>query len=416
MVGVRSLLSEWLTLHCTRDRDLMIQIEDKRRCCGCEACRQVCPKECIRLEHDAEGFGYPVVDQERCIECHRCEQVCPFMKQGEPREPRTVYAACATDEELRGASSSGGLFTLLAEETIGRGGVVFGARFDETWSVCHDYTETLEGLAPFRGSKYLQSRIGDSYRQAEHFLKEGRPVLFSGTPCQIKGLTYYLGHNYDNLATVDVVCHGVPSPMVWQRYLTTTLRAQPDEVAVITFRDKSVSGWRRYDFVAQMATSTGGGSVRQFYGDNIYMRGFLHDLYLRPSCHACMAKGGRSQSDLTLGDYWGVERTCPDLERALDGDRGTSVVLVHSERGATLLAGAACRYQATNYASALTGNPSIEQSAKEPPQRQTFFERIDEEPLGSLIARLTATPWHKRLWRRLHHRAHLIKVRARRLL
>lgn len=204
--------------------------------------------------------------------------------------------------------------------------------------------------------------------------------------------------------------------MVWQRYLTTTLRAQPDEVAGITFRDKSVSGWRRYDFVAQMATSTGGGSVRQFYGDNIYMRGFLHDLYLRPSCHACMAKGGRSQSDLTLGDYWGVERTCPGLERALDGDRGTSVVLVHSERGATLLAGAACRYQATNYASALTGNPSIEQSAKEPPQRQTFFERIDEEPLSSLITRLTATPWHKRLWRRLHHRAHLIKLRARRLL
>ena len=146
----------------------MIQIEDKRRCCGCEACRQVCPKECIRLEHDAEGFGYPVVDQERCIECHRCEQVCPFMKQGEPREPRAVYAACATDEELRGASSSGGLFTLLAEETIGRGGVVFGARFDEMWSVCHDYMETVEGLAPFRGSKYLQSRIGDSYRQAEH--------------------------------------------------------------------------------------------------------------------------------------------------------------------------------------------------------------------------------------------------------
>ncbi len=138
----------------------MIEIEEKRRCCGCEACRQVCPQGCIRMERDEEGFDYPIVDTDRCIECHKCERVCPFMKLDEPREPQAVYAACATDEGLREASSSGGLFTLLAEDTLRRGGVVFGARFDEAWSVCHDYTETIEGLAPFRGSKYLQSRIG----------------------------------------------------------------------------------------------------------------------------------------------------------------------------------------------------------------------------------------------------------------
>ena len=149
---VRSLLSEWLTLHHTRDVDAMIQIEEKQRCCGCEACRQICPKGCIRLELDEEGFDYPIVDTDRCIECHKCERVCPFMKLDEPRKPQAVYAACATDEELRRASSSGGLFTLLAEDTLRRGGVVFGARFDEAWSVCHDYTETIEGLAPFRGS------------------------------------------------------------------------------------------------------------------------------------------------------------------------------------------------------------------------------------------------------------------------
>lgn len=389
----------------------MIQIEDKKHCCGCEACRQVCPKACIRLERDEEGFGYPVVDLERCIECHRCERVCPFMKLGAPREPLAVYAACATDEGLRETSSSGGLFTLLAEETIRCGGVVFGARFDETWGVCHDYTETVEGLAPFRGSKYLQSRIGDSYQRAEQFLKEERPVLFSGTPCQIKGLVHYLGRAYDNLTTVDVVCHGVPSPMVWQRYLTT-LRAGQGEITGISFRDKSVSGWRRYDFVVQ---STEGESVRQFYGDNIYMRGFLHDLYLRPSCHACMAKGGRSQSDLTLGDYWGVERTCPDLDQALDENKGTSVVLIHSAQGQRLWSELTCRSQETSYASALAGNPSIEQSVAEPPKRQFFFEQLTAEPLDSLIARLTTTPLHKRLWRRLHHQAHRVKLRLRRL-
>ena len=363
------------------------------------------------MERDEEGFGYPVVDLDRCIECHKCERVCPFIKLDEPREPQAVYAACATDEGLREASSSGGLFTLLAEETIGRGGVVFGARFDEAWSICHDYTETIEGLTPFRGSKYLQSRIGDSYRQAEQFLKDRRPVLFTGTPCQIKGLINYLGRGYDNLTTVDVVCHGVPSPMVRQRYLAT-LRAGQGEIAGISFRDKSLSGWRRYDFVAQ---STGGGGVRQFYGDNIYMRGFLNDLYLRPSCYACMAKGGRSQSDLTLGDYWGVERTCPDLDRALDEDKGTSVVMIHSERGRRLLEGLPCRYQETNYASALAGNPAIEQSVAEPPKRQLFFAQLDAEPLEQLIGRLTTIPLHKRLWRQLHHQAHRVKMRLRRL-
>ena len=389
----------------------MIQIEDKRRCCGCEACRQVCPKACIQLERDEEGFDYPIVDADRCIECHKCERVCPFMKLGAPREPLAVYAACATDEGLREASSSGGLFTLLAEETLRRGGVVFGARFDEAWSVCHDYTETVEGLVPFRGSKYLQSRIGESYRQAEQSLKDGRPVLFTGTPCQIKGLVNYLGHFYENLTTVDVVCHGVPSPMVWQRYLTT-LQAGLGKVSGISFRDKSISGWRRYDFVVQ---STGGDGVRQFYGDNIYMRGFLHDLYLRPSCYACMAKGGRSQSDLTLGDYWGVERTCPDLDRALDENKGTSVVLIHSDRGQSLLEGLPCRYQETNYASAVAGNPAIEHTATEPPKRQLFFAQLDAEPLEQLIDRLTTIPLHKRLWRQLHHLAHRVKLRLRRL-
>lgn len=393
----------------------MIQIEDKRRCCGCEACRQVCPQGCIRLERDEEGFGYPIVDTDRCIECHKCERVCPFMKLDAPRKPQAVYAACATDEELRRASSSGGLFTLLAEDTLQRGGVVFGARFDEAWGVCHDYTETIEGLAPFRGSKYLQSRIGDSYRQAEQFLKEGRPVLFTGTPCQIKGLVHYLGRTYENLTTVDVVCHGVPSPMVWQRYLVTTLRAEPEEIARVSFRDKTRSGWRHFDFVVQMTASTGGGDVQQFHGDNIYMRGFLHDLYLRPSCYACMAKGGRSHSDLTLGDYWGVERTCPNLDRALDEDKGTSVVMIHSERGQSLLEGLPYRYQETNYVSALAGNPAIERSVLEPPKRQLFFEQLDAEPLDSLIAHLTTIPLHKRLWSQLHHLAHRVKLRLRRL-
>lgn len=387
----------------------MIQIDDKSRCCGCEACRQVCPKGCIRLEVDKEGFRYPTVDLESCTHCDRCEAVCPFLQLDKPRRPERVYAAQTTDLELRLASSSGGLFTLLAEETIRQGGVVFGARFDESWSVRHDYTEEREGLAPFRGSKYLQSCIGDCYQRAELFLKEGRQVLFSGTPCQVKGLVNYLGRSYDNLTTIDVVCHGVPSPMVWQAYLATQLQDVDDAAryTVISFRNKERSGWRRYELHAKLTSGTRETNWWQYYGDNLYMRGFLQDLYLRPSCYHCMAKGGRSHSDLTLGDYWGIEQVCPEL----DDDKGTSVLLIYSDRGRALFERISCQYKATSYESVLSGNPSIERSVSEPPRRHTFFEQVGQEPLGKLLRRLTAIPLHKRLWCTLHHRAHQIKRR-----
>lgn len=192
----------------------MIEIKDKKDCCGCSACVQKCPKQCISLKEDNEGFLYPEVDKSMCINCGLCEKVCPVLHQGESRKPLKVYAAKNQDEEIRRQSSSGGIFTLLAEKTIQDGGVVFGARFDEHWEVKHDYTETIEGLAAFRGSKYVQSRMEDNYRKAEMFLKQGRKVLFSGTPCQVAGLKRFLRKYYGNLLTIDMVCHGVPSPLV----------------------------------------------------------------------------------------------------------------------------------------------------------------------------------------------------------
>lgn len=197
----------------------MIRIDRPTDCCGCEACAQRCPKQCIAMHADAEGFLYPRINTAACIDCGLCEQVCPVLRPAAPRTPTAVYAAKNPDERIRMESSSGGVFTLLAERTIRAGGVVFGARFDEAWEVVHDSTETIEGLAAFRGSKYVQSRIGTSFARAEEFLKQGRQVLFTGTPCQIAGLNRFLRRSYDNLLTVDVVCHGVPSPLVWRRYL-----------------------------------------------------------------------------------------------------------------------------------------------------------------------------------------------------
>jgi coenzyme F420-reducing hydrogenase beta subunit len=171
------------------------------------------------MREDDEGFLYPEINDAICIQCSLCEKICPVLVLVNSRKPLYVYAAKNPDEPIRRESSSGGMFTLLAEAVILRGGVVFGARFNEKWEVIHDYTENKEGLAEFRGSKYVQSRIGNTYIQAREFLEAGRVVMFSGVPCQIAGLKGFLQKDYDNLVTVDLVCHGVPSPKVWQRYL-----------------------------------------------------------------------------------------------------------------------------------------------------------------------------------------------------
>ena len=197
----------------------MISIQDKKNCCGCGACVQRCPKQCVTMQEDSEGFLYPKVDLSVCIDCHLCEKVCPIINQGEGHEPQAVYAAKNPNEKIRMQSSSGGVFTILAEKILDEGGVVFGAAFNDKWEVEHDFVERKDELAKFRGSKYVQSKIGKSYRNVETFLKEGRKVLFSGTPCQIAGLKKFLRKDYENLFTVDFICHGVPSPGVFRTYL-----------------------------------------------------------------------------------------------------------------------------------------------------------------------------------------------------
>ena len=237
----------------------MIHITEKFYCCGCMACVSVCPKQCIKMIEDEEGFLYPEIDASRCIDCKLCEKVCPELCQKEERSPLSVYAAKNKNEQIRLASSSGGIFTLLAEKVIDEDGVVFGARFNEKWDIVHDYKETKEGLVAFRGSKYVQSYMGDCYQKVKSFLQQGREVMFTGTPCQIAGLKNYLRKDYDNLLTVDVVCHGVPSPKVWRIYLDeiarkggkNTVLSHPicgkAEIKSIDFRSKS-TGWKKFSF------------------------------------------------------------------------------------------------------------------------------------------------------------------------
>ena len=402
----------------------MIPIQDKRSCCGCAACAQRCPKHCITMREDEEGFLYPDVDKEACIGCGLCERVCPELHEGEARTPLGTYAAVNPDESVRMQSSSGGVFTALAEKTIDEGGVVFGVGFDQHWTARHLYAETRDQLAALRGSKYVQSEVGDSYRQAEAFLKLGRKVLFSGTPCQIAGLRRYLQREYDHLLTVDFVCHGTPSPGVFRLYLKETIESiarQGDKkfsfassriphiptadvvaakagfaISDIRFRDKR-EGWKKYSFALSLSKARAVGeqntvSLSSIYTDNPFMQAFLADYSLRPSCYACPAKSLKSGSDLTLGDFWGIEHIAPSL----DDDRGVSLLMVNTDKGAQWMEQIAVNLYEEAYTAVLSYNPNICQSVTCPPKRKFFFAL--QKRVGFRRA-WTGTVGHALFWR-----------------
>lgn len=307
------------------------------------------------MHEDKEGFLYPMVDKSVCIDCGLCNKVCPIINPFEPKQPLEVLAARNKNDEQRLQSSSGGLFILLAKYIIGQNGIVFGAGFDKNWEVEHGYAETLDELLPLMRSKYVQSRIADAYKEAEKFLKQGRRVMFVGTSCQITGLKKYLRKEYDNLLAVDFICHGVPSPGIWRQYLQE-IRSKHNEatekniishrslkstpiITGINFRCKQNEGytWKKFGFVVNAKESSTDNQntviLSESFSKNLFMKGFLSNLYLRPSCYHCVAKNGASGSDLTIGDFWGIQNYHPEF----DDDQGTNIVFVHSPKGKMFL-------------------------------------------------------------------------------
>lgn len=369
----------------------MIEIKNKKDCCGCYACYNICPKECITMESDNEGFWYPKIDKDKCINCNLCEKVCPIINPVKRANSKKIaYAGINKDDQIRVKSSSGGIFSILAEYIIKNNGIIYGASFDENFNIKHKRILCNTDLDLLRGSKYVQSSIEDIYKQVKSDLESNRQVLFTGTPCQVEGLRSYLRKEYVNLITMDFICHGVPSPLVWKKYLEEMKKSKQENIKNIYFRNKDI-GWKVF-------------SLKIIFDEKIYinnlskdlfMKGFLQDVYLRPSCYSCKFKKINRVSDITVADFWGIENILPKM----DDDKGTSLIVIHSEKGEQLFdkLSETMILNEVNLNEAIKYNPSMIKSVKYNEKRNSFFAELNSvKALTDLIRKYTKISFEKR--------------------
>ena len=305
-----------------------ITIENPKDCCACGACLNICPRDAITMREDAAGYLYPAVEETLCIGCGRCIDACVFTEaqKGANGDP-AVYAAVNRDRDVLKQSSSGGVFSVLANAVLEKGGAVFGAAWGDGFTLSHICAENSRDLSKLRGSKYVQSTTGSTFRQAKQFLSEGRFVCYSGTPCQIAGLKAYLGKEYDNLLTVDIICHGVPSVKMLKDDLAAVSGTDLSEIRDVRFRDKSY-GW------GVNGSLMAGNKKRKYNaGTSPYYFYFLKGEVYRESCYRCRFPSEGRQGDLTLGDYWGIRGELIAKLGDIDPDEGSSCVLANTDKG-----------------------------------------------------------------------------------
>lgn len=364
-------------------------------CTGCSACAQICPNRSISMVADSEGFLYPQIDASTCSDCSSCWAICPVVNSINaheiPRLPIKVFGAWHLDPQIRNASSSGGVFSAIANKVLSNKGVVFGAAFDDTFCLKHTFIEDPADLFRLRGSKYLQSDVNNTFVQVKSFLDCGRAVLFSGTPCQVAGLKSFLDAECANLITCDFVCTGVPSPKVFQmyrRYLEYKFGAPTKH---ISFRDKS-HGWKQFSLCLTFQNST---TYSRRMSDDPYGVGFGSFLYQRPSCHECIFRNFMNKGDITLGDFWGVGTKRQDL----DDDQGTSLVLINSQKGFDIFKSCSDKlhFSECDLDHAMIGNARLGSSRQPSPERAFFFRDIEVMPFDAIIAKYM----HKTLLRRV---------------
>lgn len=361
-----------------------ISFNNRYECCGCSACNSACPKECIVMQPDAEGFVYPVVDTSLCIDCGLCNKVCPLENYKEVKIDSKVYAAQSKKQDILSVSASGGIFSHLALDVIANGGVVFGARYaDDFKSVMHYKAANTTDIRHAFSSKYAQSNMLKCYKEVKDELKRGTHVLFSGTPCQIDGLKCYLRKDYENLFTADLICHGVPSGLVLRKYVEFLEKRYKSTVSAINMRDKK-SGWRK---VRVKFTFASGKEIIDTEDSNLWFRYFSQHFLLRPSCHKCPYTTVNRKGDITIADYWGIEQQHP--ENKFDVDRGVSLVLVNGERGEKMFDNISKEidYIESSMDKCIIKQPQLQHTADASVRRESFSKAVSKHSFQYLAIR-----------------------------
>lgn len=349
-----------------------ISTKNPADCYGCRACEQVCNNEAILLEPDEEGFIYPVLNQSLCTNCGLCSKVCPIDKSLTNQVIKTA-AAYYTDNKLLRYSASGGLFLAVADFFISQGGYVSGCVFDESFNAIHILSNEMSDIKRMQGSKYVQSDIGNVYIEIRRKLKEGKLVLFSGTPCQVDGLHKFLLKEYDNLYSLDLICHGVPSPQFLQDYLNSTHRIN-GKVVDFKFRNKEKNGWcsqgsiqiKRRGKIIEKKTSP--------FTDSYYYYYYLQNSISRMCCYSCKYSSTNRVGDISIGDYWNIADVLPDF----DSKKGVSVVLINTNKGVAIFdrIKTSLVYKETSLEDAVRGNGNLSKPCSMPSNRFNIYKRI----------------------------------------
>jgi len=362
--------------------NLAMNIAGKSKCSGCSACANICPVDCIKMLPDEEGFLYPEIEIEKCINCGACKEICPSGKT-KKHAPLASYAVKNKEDETRLASTSGGIFTAISKYVFENDGVVVGCKFNENLQAVHDFAANFEEAKAFRGAKYVQSILGDTFQKVKALLEKEKLVLFTGTPCQVVGLAAYLGKDYENLITCDLVCHSVPSEKALKAYIKELEDKHSSKVKEFYLREKALIGWQTSNLKAVFEN---GEVYREVLRDSAFMKGFNLGLYNRPSCANCSYKEFKGASDITIGDYWGIELKHEEFADPL----GVSLVFINNEKGEILFEQMKenLEFIETPLEETYVKNPYIVASSAAHRNREKFFEKIASRKFSELVEEL----------------------------
>lgn len=363
----------------------MIRITDKSKCCGCNACGDICAHHAITYQTDIEGFWYPIVDEAKCINCGLCDRICPelniaSLKKNDFDKPVQTIAAINKRMDVRWNSTSGGAYTAFAEVMLDQGGYVSGAVYNEDFSVRNYISNNQNDLEKLRSSKYLQSNAEGLFAEIRFLLKTGEKVLACGTPCQMAALRSFLRKDYENLIIIDFICRGVNSPKVYRKYLDSLERKFGGKVVYVKAKNKEL-GWRN---LTRKVTFDNGKSYYGVSMEDDFRRGYHTNVFCRPSCYSCQYKGFPRIADITIADYWGIEK----VDKNLDNNIGTSMILLNSKKGITYFDKVKDRleWRETAFESVLEGNQALIKSISPAKINRTqFFEDLDKGTFDDVV-------------------------------